>query len=56
MKYKSYWQKEKHTEKTACSNNTAKSGLMHFAFQINEIIVNVTKKLNTFSNLKSAEN
>ena len=26
---------------------------MHFTFQINEIIINVTKKLNPFSNLKS---
>ena len=28
----------------------------HFAFKINEIIINVTKKLNPYSNLKSIEN
>ena len=29
---------------------------LHFAFQINEIIINVTNKSNSFSNLKSVEN
>ena len=29
---------------------------LYFAFQVNEIIIYATKKLNPFSNLKSAEN